>query len=114
MTEDDESIPVSSVMNKNVSVQNDPQGQINDTHITVAVRCRPLFENEKQLVGRFTRTNILRIQDNLLFLQDPFEGIDSKIERTREERMYEFDYCFDGDSSNQEVWFLVFLYKCVL
>ena len=103
MQEFDESVPVKALMNPEKASQKDSSNAGDEIHITVVVRCRPLFENEKRPVGNFTRTTILRIQDNMLFLQDPYEGIDSKVERTREERMYEFDACFDGTATNSDV-----------
>ena len=83
MLEEDDGIPVREVMNANSSAPLKPPPRGDVTHLMVAVRCRPLFENEKQIAGHYTRTTILRIQDNMIFLQDPFEGIDSKVERSR-------------------------------
>ncbi|KAK2951664.1 putative Kinesin heavy chain [Blattamonas nauphoetae] len=104
MTETDESIRFDSLPKSIEALQTASDQQKQEDRISVVVRCRPSLQNELANKGNYVNQNVVRITDNVLFLDDPYEGIDSKIERRREERMYLFDRCFDQNSSNLDIF----------
>ncbi|KAA6381555.1 MAG: hypothetical protein EZS28_022919 [Streblomastix strix] len=78
------------------------------SHITVCIRCRPVLENEKEILAsestKYTNQIVLKILQNDSILVDPYESIEFKRERKREEKIYHFDQCFGPDSHNDMVF----------
>eukprot|EP00741_Cyanophora_paradoxa_P008425 tig00001310_g8152.t1 len=75
-------------------------------NILVAVRCRPLSQRERQIQGNFP---VVRVIDRkIVVILDPQEAEEKerdvlRANRSREKR-YAFDYAFDGDAGQEEVY----------